>query len=411
MKKSTTVSFYLKKDKINSDGLSPIYAKIRYEITLAVTISTSCWIKQTEWNSTKRLKNTKSKEHIEIERHLATIKEKIYKREAYLNANELPITSKLLAEAVKVKKSASLETPKKKTFLMVFQEYIAEKVNLQQQSQRSTATCTKYYSTQKHVTEYIKKVCKQPDFELERLNLSFLDNFYLFLLQKKKIGNNTAQKYVQFLRSCVFYSIRHGYLEKDPFANYKYKWDEVETVYLTNEELKALETKVFATERLDVVRDIFLFTCYTGLAPIDLQRITYDNIKVQNDKNKWILINRQKTKIASNVMLLPKVEELIEKYKTNIYCQANNKVLPYRTNQITNEYLKEVACLCGINKNLTHYVARHTFATTVMLENGISIEVLSEAMGHKRLQQTLHYAKITDTKRSKEFMELKDKLK
>lgn len=185
---------------------------------------------------------------------------------------------------------------------------------------------------------------------------------------------------------------------------------EVERAYLVQEEIQAIADKEFATERLNQVKDIFLFSCFTGLAYIDVKQLTRSNIGLGIDGGKWIFTNRQKTDTRSNIPLLPMAEEILNKYKQHPQCLNEGKLLPVLSNQKMNSYLKEIADLCEINKELTFHIARHTFATTVTLTNGVPIESVSKMLGHKNLRTTQHYAKILDRKVSDDMKVLRTKL-
>ena len=165
-----------------------------------------------------------------------------------------------------------------------------------------------------------------------------------------------------------------------------------DAIYLTKEELDKIEKKIFHIERLEKVKDIFLFSCYTGYAPIDAQSLTGKNMICNNAGDFWIVTDRIKTGIRANVPVLPTVRRIISKYKG-----LQLGLIPSMSNQKMNAYLKEVADLCGIDKNLTWYVARHTFATTVTLGNGVKLENVSAMMGHSNIKQTQHYAKVLDS--------------
>ena len=199
-------------------------------------------------------------------------------------------------------------------------------------------------------------------------------------------------------------------LDKNPFVNYKAKVKEVERAYLVQEEIQAIVDKEFATERLNQVKDIFLYSCFTGLAYIDVKQLTRSNIGLGIDGGKWIFTNRQKTDTRSNISLLPIAEEILDKYKQHPQCLNEGKLLPVLSNQKMNSYLKEIADLCEINKELTFHIARHTFATTVTLTNGVPIESVSKMLGHKNLRTTQHYAKILDRKVSDDMKVLRTKI-
>jgi site-specific recombinase XerD len=203
--------------------------------------------------------------------------------------------------------------------------------------------------------------------------------------------------------------LANGWLNKDPFTNYKSKVKEVERVYLTEEEIQTIINKDFKIERVGMVRDIFVFSCFTGLAYIDVKQLTKNHIGLGIDGDKWIFKNRQKTDTASKIPLLPMAQEIINKYENHPVCINEDRLLPIFSNQKMNAYLKEIADICEINKDLTFHIARHTFATTVTLSNGVPLETVSKMLGHTSLKTTQHYAKILDRKISEDMMILKSK--
>ena len=202
----------------------------------------------------------------------------------------------------------------------------------------------------------------------------------------------------------------NGWLIIDPFRNYKGKIKIINKVFLTNEEIKAITEKPIEIDRLSQVRDVFLFCCYTGLAYVDVKNLKVSEISIGLDGDLWIFINRQKTDGRSAIPLLLAAVKLIEKYSNNLFCKSKDMPLPVPSNQKMNGYLKEIADLCGINKTLTSHIARHTFATTITLSNGVPIESVSKMLGHASIKQTQHYAKILDLKVSADMLILKKKL-
>jgi site-specific recombinase XerD len=203
--------------------------------------------------------------------------------------------------------------------------------------------------------------------------------------------------------------LANNWLDKNPFANYKSKVKEVERVYLNETEIQSIIEKDFKTERLSLVRDIFLFSCFTGLAYIDVKNLTKSHISFGIDGEKWIFTHRQKTESASKIPILPVTQMIIDKYADNPQCLNEDKLLPILSNQKMNAYLKEIAGVCEIEKELTFHIARHTFATTVTLTNGVPIESVSKMLGHKNLRTTQHYAKVLDRKVSDDMRILKEK--
>ena len=238
-----------------------------------------------------------------------------------------------------------------------------------------------------------------------------MTEYEFFLRSVRKCANNTAVKYIKNFKKIIKLCISNAWLDKDPFVNYKAKIREVKREFLSQEEIQAIYEKVFVTERLNQVKDIFVFACFTGLAYIDVKQLTLSNISIGIDGGKWIFTHRQKTETASRILLLPIPTELVQKYADHPQCINENKLLPVLSNQKMNSYLKEIADVCGIQKDLTFHIARHTFATTVTLTNGVPIETVSKMLGHTNIKTTQHYAKILDKKVSDDMQVLRDKFK
>lgn len=205
-------------------------------------------------------------------------------------------------------------------------------------------------------------------------------------------------------------AVMMDWLEKDPFSKYKLHFDKVERGHLTKEELKVLSNKNFKIERLQSVLDMFLFSCHTGLAYIDIFNLTRENIAKGIDGRDWLMTNRQKTNTTVRVPLLPEAVQLIKKYKDHPVALAKGTLFPVISNQRMNGYLKEIAEICGINKNFTFHLARHTFATTVTLSNGVPIESVSKMLGHTSIRTTQIYAKVVEHKLSEDMQNLRKRM-
>jgi integrase len=214
-------------------------------------------------------------------------------------------------------------------------------------------------------------------------------------------------KYLSNFKKIVIKCIKNGWLQKDPFIGFNMAKREVERTALTENELEIIQTKSFSIKRLKLVRDIFLFSCYTGLAYADVQKLKRSEIMIGVDGEKWIFTKRQKTDSSSRIPILPPALEILKQYQEDPQCKFQDKVLPVLSNQKMNSYLKEIADACGICKNLTYHIARHTFATTVTLSNGVPIETVSKMLGHRNLKTTQHYAKILDKKISEDMKNLR----
>ena len=247
------------------------------------------------------------------------------------------------------------------------------------------------------------------DIDITKIDHAFVTDYEFWLRSVRNCNNNTAVKYIKNFNKIIKLCLANDWLNKNPFANYKAKVKEVERVYLTETEIQSIIEKNFKSERLSLVRDIFLFSCFTGLAYIDVKNLTKSHINHGIDGEQWIFTHRQKTESASKIPILPVTQMIIDKYDNHPQSTNEDKLLPILSNQKMNAYLKEIAAICEINKELTFHIARHTFATTVTLTNGVPIESVSKMLGHKNLRTTQHYAKVLDRKVSDDMKILKDK--
>lgn len=272
------------------------------------------------------------------------------------------------------------------------------------------ATHTKFETVLKKLQLYVKKKFNRSDIPLESLNHQFITEFEYFLKVDQSIGHNTTMKYIRNLKKVINMAVANDWLAKNPFASFKCSNKKVQRQILTEEELQVLTEKEFAIQRLEEVRDIFLFCCYTGYAFVDVEKLTSQDLFRGINGELWIYTNRKKTGTASNVPLLQPALEILERYKGHPYCELKDKLLPVKSNQKMNAYLKEIADVCGITKKLTMHIARHTFATTVTLSNGVPIETVSKLLGHTKLATTQIYAQVMEHKVSSDMEQLSERL-
>jgi len=290
--------------------------------------------------------------------------------------------------------------------LMKAVEYHNQNIN----NELRAGTLKNYFSTENYLRQFLQEKHKTNDIYLIQLNYRFIVNFehYIRTYKSKKkrrtCTNNGVMKHMSRLMKIVNMSIRMEWLEKDPFKNYKLRFVKNERDYLTERELDLFEGTSFMTIGLQIVKDIFLFSCYTGLSYIDIKELNPNQILVGIDGNKWIYTKRTKTNEQLKIPLLPKAKEILEKYKNEIV--ASDKLLPVYSNQKMNKNLKEIAKVCGIYKNITFHVARHTFATTVTLSNGVPIETVSKLLGHTKLTTTQIYARVLQKKVGEDMQNL-----
>jgi integrase len=275
----------------------------------------------------------------------------------------------------------------------------------------SKATWVKYNSTKTHVENFLKWKYSISDMDIKKLNFEFITDFEFYLKSQKNIDVNTNGKYIKNVKKIIKECVAKNWLDKDPFMAYKVKAKKTEREFLTEEELRTIQEREFEIERLSQVRDIFIFSCYTGLAYIDIYNLSPNQIALGIDGEKWIFTSRQKTGTPSRIPLLPPALAILDKYANHPMTVNRKKLLPVPSNQKLNAYLKEIAAICKIPKELTFHAARHTFATTVTLTNGVPIETVSKMLGHTKLQTTQIYARILDKKVSGDMQTLRDKLK
>ena len=274
----------------------------------------------------------------------------------------------------------------------------------------TAATIQKYGRAKTHLQDFVKAVFNQDFFPCDQIDLQFIEDFEIYLKQKGNCQHNTTMKYIQTFRTVFKTAIAHGMVKKDPFTSFKVSMHEVVREYLNQEEINRLESVVLTSQKLIRVRDFFLFSCYTGLAYAEIYNLKAKNIQLEHGQY-WIRTRRLKTNVITNVPLLEKPTALLFKYNSRLHDLADDDlVFPVLSNQKMNDYLKIIAIQCGIAKTLTFHLARHSFATTVLLTNGVPIESVSSMLGHKRIATTQHYAKMVDKKLEEDMHNLQKRL-
>lgn len=396
------ILFYQKKPKQYTTGNVPIYLRITVNGS-RIEIATKQSCDPDRWNShAQRVKGTNEASR-SLNTYLDTLERQVHEARRKLIEAQKVIT----AETLKLVLTGQEEKPR--MLLDVFKEH-NKRMSALVGREYSPATAKRYETTLEHVKAFMQSVYHITDIEIKSLTYSFASEFEFYLKSERKCNHNSTIKYIGNMRKIVNYCMKSGWLQKDPFFGYKMAKKEVVREFLTEAELQALQDKKFAIDRLAQVRDIFLFSCYTGLAFIDVFQLQPMNIAKGVDGNLWIFTSRQKTDTPTRIPLLPQAQSILDKYKDNPKCVNENKVLPILSNQKMNAYLKEVADLCSITKTLTFHIARHTFATTVTLSNGVPIETVSKMLGHRSIKITQHYAKIIDRKVSDDMLLLNQKL-
>ena len=271
-------------------------------------------------------------------------------------------------------------------------------------------TFKKFKSALKSLEHFIEWKFNKKDVYLTEVSHKFITDYEFYLKAVQKLQHNSAMGNIKKLKKIIRQCVANDWLEKDPFKSYKITTKETHRNFLLKDELELLMNKNLPIHRLDQVRDIFLFSCYTGLSYSDVMMLSPKDISIGIDGEQWIFTKRTKTDTASRIPLLPIAKTILEKYSDQPRIKSSGILLPKLSNQRLNSYLKEISDICGFNKELTFHCARHTFATTVTLTNGVPIETVGKMLGHRSLRTTQIYAKILDSKVSSDMKELKLKL-
>jgi site-specific recombinase XerD len=401
MKTKVSILFYAKKAKTAANGLVPIYTRITIN-GKRIELSTNRFVEISKWSTEAgKIKGT-SEEARSINNHLDLLKSQIRDAEMELIHKKITVTTETIkSKLLGVDERARMLVP-------IFQDH-NNKIKELVGKEYAPGTLERYTTSLKHTIEFMQWKYNVSDIDITKIDHAFITDYEFWLRSVRNCANNTAVKYLKNFNKIIKLCLANDWLDKNPFANYKSKVKEVERVYLTEAEIQSIIEKDFKTERLSLVRDIFLFSCFTGLAYIDVKNLTKSHISFGIDGEKWIFTHRQKTESASKIPILPVTQMIINKYENHPQCINDDKLLPILSNQKMNAYLKEIAGVCEIEKELTFHIARHTFATTVTLTNGVPIESVSKMLGHKNLRTTQHYAKVLDRKVSDDMAILRDK--
>ncbi|MBL7935892.1 MAG: site-specific integrase [Bacteroidia bacterium] len=398
--------FYPKTQK-QKDGFAPLVVRITAN-SIRKEISLKHRIPVARWNKNKEIVSGPDLETKALNNYIAEVRTELHNCYRKMQIDKLPIS----AEAIKKMFLGVDDDAEKEKTLLEIVAYHNENMN----NHLMPGTAKNYYTTQKYVAEFLKDKLKVDDIKLSQLNFKFLMDYDMFLRNhvpgenQKPCSNNTVMKHIERLRKIISMAVRFEWLESDPFMKFQPKFVKKDRGYLTEAELYIIENKNIHNASLRTVRDLFIFACYTGLAFSDAYELTSNNITKGIDGEDWIIIERKKTNVQAQIPILPKAHEIIELYKNHPKAVANGTLLPMLTNQRFNSYLKEIADICDINKNLTHHLARHTFATTVCLLNGISMEATSGMLGHASMRTKQIYGKVLPKRISNEMAMLKAKI-
>ncbi len=402
MKNSLSILFYLRRSKVPENEKAPIYMRITVN-GRRVDLATHQFIEAERWDSQHGcIKGTKEDART-INTSLDNKRSHVLKIFTQLETTGKTITAEIIRNhflGKMINRHSLVEVFK------LYNKQLAAKVG----QGYAKGTLTKYTATCNKVEGFIRFQFKRSDVFLDELDYQFITNYDLYLRSELSNVQNTVSKSISFLKKIIHYSIYNGWLDKDPFTSFRCPYKDPERDFLTEDELDKMQNKEIEINRLSIVRDMYVFSCFTGLPFSDIEKMTPGDISIGIDGGKWIVYNRTKTGNRAPIPLLPIPLGIIEKYKNYQVNVSKGRLLPVYSNQKINAYLKELADICKIDKELTFHTARHTFATTVTLTNGVPIETVSKMLGHTSIKTTQIYSKVVDRKVSDDMKVLKERM-
>lgn len=400
MSKSTfKILFYIRKNQVNKDGT--VCIMVRLTVSGDVTqFSSKLNVDPKAWDVRLGKVAGNSVKARQLNDLLEDIRTSLKNHYRDIEVHESFVT------AEKVRNAFLGFTAKQRTLLELFKKHNEDAQKLVGIS-KTPATMAKYDRCYRRIEEFMKAKYNITDIALKEINHMFITDFETYLRTVSLCNENTTAKFMQTFRMIVIMAKNNGWIYADPFMNYKIRLKRVDRGYLTEQEIQKILKKKFPTKRLEQVRDVFIFSCFTGLSYIDIKTLKASEICTSFDGKLWIMRHRQKTDTPVNVPLLKIPLAILKKYDGQL---PKGELLPVLSNQKLNSYLKEIADLCGINKNITFHLARHTFSTTVTLAKGVPIETVSKMLGHTNIETTQIYARITNDKIRNDMQQLSGKL-
>lgn len=400
MSQILNISFWVRKNRINKKGLSPLVVRLSLK-GQRLDFQPNILVNSKLWDNNKQKLKTKDAEAKVVNDSLELIKLKLWDiYHQLISAGEINLYDILDNYHTRGNNTKKLiELTKKHN----------EDFKLRLDVDRSLSTYEKYIFTLQKLQSYIKVRYKTSDIPISYIDKIWMENFYLFLRKEENNEHNTAAKYVKNLKHILTYGVDISWIDQNPAEGYICSYKETEQVILGPEELNRIENKRFQIPRLETARKLFIFQCYTGLSYTDMAKLEKNNLEQGPDGKLWLNVRRSKTDTVVRYPILTQAAKILEELTIN---PDTEKLFPQTiSNQKMNSYLKEIADLCNINKNLTTHVGRRTMASTVLLSNGVPIETISRILGHLKITTTMQYAKVGDQMVSKDMIKLEKRLK
>lgn len=397
---SFRVLFFLKKTKLLKNGEASVCMRItvngtRVENNIRKSIDPALW------SQAKETARGKSRRACDLNTYIEEARIKLYQIFCELEQQNRPVTAHLLQELF-----FGQEKPEEvRTLLGTMQEH-NDQCRALVGTDYALITVRRYESCRRYLAELIRQRYGKEDLPLAEVNGELVRAFAFYLKTEKGCQQNTVVRYMKCLKKITNLARANDWMAKDPFLGIRFHEKEVVREFLTMDELQTIYRKEFPLERLTLVRDVFIFAAFTGLAFIDVQQLAPEHIVRDNNGNLWIRKPRQKTKNMCNIPLLDIPQEILRKYADHPTCRKRGILLPVPCNQKMNSYLKEIADICMIRKNLTTHCARHSYATSVCLANGVSLENVAKMLGHSNIKMTQHYARVLDSSILRDMMQV-----
>jgi site-specific recombinase XerD len=390
-KTSYGLSFYINRAKEKKNGECPVLLRININGE-RVVLQTKRFLKSEDWDPNRYQMKGRSTEARVFNEYLEAVRIKAHKKYNELLSYNDDVSPQMLRDAI-----LGVNSAKTRQIIDIWEGHVSNLKKLIGK-ENSYATYQKYNTAKNHFQTFLKKNYKQADISIKSVDYQMIQQYSIYLKTEKGCSFNTATKFLQNLKTITSISIRSGWLVKDPFNGISLTLKEVDRPYLSLEEIQRLIKFNSPFDRLNRVRDFFIFSCYTGLAYIDVKELKRSEIEGNDTTGYWIRTRRKKTGGRANIPLLKIPMSIINNYCCLDLLDADDPILPILSNQKVNAYLKELADLCKIQKQLSYHVARHTFATTITMMHGVPIETVSKMLGHKNIHTTQHYARIVDKK-------------
>lgn len=385
------LTFYINRTRERKNGECPVMLRININGD-RVALQVHRFIKPEDWDPARYVMKGRTEEARVFNNYLEAVRLKANKKYNELLSYTDDVTPQMLRDAI-----LGVNTAKTRQIIDIWEGHVSDLKKLIGK-ENSYATYQKYNTAKNHFQSFLQNKYQLNDVSIKAMDYQMIQQYSIYLKTEKGCSFNTATKFLQNLKTITSISIRSGWLVKDPFNGISLTLKEVDRPYLTFEELERLIEFNSVFDRLNRVRDFFVFSCYTGLAYIDVKKLKRAEIEGNDEMGFWIRTRRQKTGGRANIPLLDIPMSIIRNYCQLELLDADDSILPILSNQKMNAYLKELADLCNIQKQLSYHVARHTFATTVTMMNGVPIETVSKMLGHKNIHSTQHYARIVDKK-------------